>query len=106
MSVDQFAPAAATSSKPASPAVLLAEDDPVQRLKLGRVLALAGYVTESVSDGQVALDRMATGRFQMLITDWGRPGVDGPSLCQRVRALVLPHYTYIVLLTSHDRTED
>jgi two-component system, cell cycle response regulator len=106
MGVDEVEPATATSRQSASPAVLLAEDDPVQRLKLGHVLALAGYVTESVRDGQVALDRMATGRFQMLVTDWDMPGVDGPSLCQRVRALALPHYTYIVLLTSHDRTED
>jgi diguanylate cyclase (GGDEF)-like protein len=41
----------------------------------------------------------------VLVTDWMMPGLDGLELCRRVRQLygrkVLPHYIYILLLTSH-----
>jgi diguanylate cyclase (GGDEF)-like protein len=86
--------------------VLIAEDEPTQRLMLKRTLERAGYEVEAVSDGVQALARLREQEFAMLVTDWDMPGLDGGSLCREVRCASIDHYVYIVILTSHDLAED
>lgn len=86
--------------------LLLAEDEPTQRLLLERQLKNAGYVVETASDGEEALRKIIDGQFQILITDWDMPGMDGATLCRRVREANLPTYLYVLLLTSHASTAD
>jgi two-component system cell cycle response regulator len=81
--------------------LLLAEDERTQRLLLARQLRGAGYVVETAQDGNEALARVLDGSFQILITDWDMPGIDGAALCRRVREAHLPGYLYILLLTGH-----
>ena len=85
--------------------VLLADDDPTQCLFVSWLLRRAGYVVDVVDDGEKALDQIATGTYQMLVTDWEMPRLDGPTLCRRVRKLALPGYLYILILTGHSTTE-
>jgi two-component system cell cycle response regulator len=80
--------------------LLLVEDEPTQLLLAQRMLRRGGYDVETASDGATALEKLATGRFQLLVTDWEMPGMDGPTLCRRVRATRLPGYLYILLLTG------
>jgi two-component system cell cycle response regulator len=86
--------------------VLLAEDEPLQRRMLERVLINEGYDVESVSDGEQALEKLLHGEFSILITDWEMPIMDGPKLCKHVRAAQLPGYLYILMLTEHSATDD
>lgn len=86
--------------------VLIAEDEPTQRLMLKRTLERAGYQVESVSDGEQALKRLRESDFAMLVTDWDMPGLDGGALCREVRCASIEHYVYIVILTSHDLATD
>ncbi len=86
--------------------VLVAEDEPTQRLLLARSLERAGYRVDSVSDGAAALARLQAGDYSMLVTDWDMPGLDGAALCREVRCGSLEHYVYIVILTSHDLAAD
>jgi two-component system cell cycle response regulator len=86
--------------------LLLAEDEPTQRLLLERQLKNAGYIVETASDGEEALKKIINGQFQILITDWDMPGMDGATLCRRVREANLPTYLYVLLLTSHATTAD
>jgi diguanylate cyclase (GGDEF)-like protein len=81
--------------------VLLAEDDPTQRLVLAHLVRHAGYVVETVSDGESALARILEETFDILITDLDMPGLDGSCLCQRIRAASLSNYLYILMLTAH-----
>jgi two-component system cell cycle response regulator len=85
--------------------VLLAEDEPIQCLFVSRLLRRAGYIVDVVNDGEKALDEIAKGTYQMLVTDWDMPRLDGPTLCQRVRKLSLPSYLYILILTGHTTTQ-
>jgi two-component system, cell cycle response regulator len=85
--------------------VLLAEDEPTQCLLVSRLLRVAGYIVNVVNDGEKALEEIATGSYQMLVTDWDMPRLDGPELCRRVRKLVLPSYLYILILTGHNTTQ-
>jgi two-component system cell cycle response regulator len=86
--------------------LLLAEDERTQRLLLERQLRGAGYIVETAQDGNEALVRILHGSFQILITDWDMPGIDGATLCRRVRDAQLPGYLYILLLTGHDSPAD
>ena len=86
--------------------LLLVEDEPTQRLLLERLLRRAGYEVETAPDGESALERVATGEFQMLLTDRDMPGIDGATLCRQVRELTLPTYVYILLLTAQASIDD
>jgi two-component system cell cycle response regulator len=81
--------------------VLLAEDDPTQRLVVAHLVRNAGYVVEAVSDGESALARILEETFDILITDLDMPGLDGSCLCQRIREASLANYLYILMLTAH-----
>ena len=81
--------------------VLLAEDDPTQRLVLAHLVRNAGYVVETVPDGASALARILQETFDILITDLDMPGLDGSCLCQRIREASLANYLYILMLTAH-----
>lgn len=86
--------------------MLLVEDEPTQRKVVERVLQRAGYIVETASDGEEALARILGGQFQILLTDWDMPGMDGTTLCKRVREANLSTYLYILLLTGHNTTAD
>ena len=86
--------------------LLLVEDEPTQRKLVERQLKRAGYAVETASDGEEALARILGGQFQLLLTDWDMPGMDGRTLCRRVREANLPTYLYVLLLTSHGSTDD
>src|ERR1700724_1971531 len=89
----------------ASPAILLAEDDPVTRMLMTRFLKNAGYEVDAVANGGEALDKMTKRYYPMLITDWEMPQMDGIALCKAVRNMQLDGYVYALLLTARDAKE-
>jgi sigma-B regulation protein RsbU (phosphoserine phosphatase) len=80
--------------------ILIAEDDPVSRKMLERILSKDGNAVTAVENGVKALAALEKDAPDMLITDWMMPDLDGLELSQRVRALDLPNYVYIILLTA------
>lgn len=89
-----------------SPAILLAEDDPVTRMLMTRFLKKAGYEVDAVSNGSEALDKMTARYYPILVTDWEMPEMDGASLCKAVRNLQLDGYVYALLLTARDSKDN
>jgi two-component system, cell cycle response regulator len=85
--------------------LLLVEDEPTQLLLMKRLLQRAGYKVQTANNGDEALEKISSNRFQILVTDWDMPGMDGATLCQRVREAKLPGYLYVLLLTGHGDTE-
>src|SRR3546814_13157486 len=69
------------------PRILLAEDDESMRVYIGRALERAGYTVTSVDRGTAALPLVATGGFDLLLTDIVMPEMDGIELAQRAVAL-------------------
>jgi two-component system, cell cycle response regulator len=83
--------------------VLAADDDSISRLLLGRALSQWGYDATMVADGNQALAILESEAApSLVILDWMMPGMDGPEICQRIRArdAKLGGYTYVVMLTS------
>lgn len=85
--------------------VLLVDDEPTQRLITARMLRRAGFEVDTAGNGQEALQKIESGHFQLLITDWEMPEMDGIALCRAVRTAGLQGYVYTILLTSRDAIE-
>ena len=85
--------------------LLLVEDEPTQMLLMKRLLLRAGYKVQTASNGDEALTKISANHYQILVTDWDMPGMDGATLCRRVRESKLPGYLYVLLLTGHGDTQ-
>lgn len=85
--------------------VLAAEDDPVSRLILRKAVERAGHDCLVAGDGLEAWELFQREEPDVVISDWMMPGLDGPELCARVRALGRESYTYFILLTALDDRE-
>jgi len=65
--------------------VLVVDDEAGIRKVVRDALERAGHQVETAGDGEEALARFEQGAFDLLITDWNMPGVDGFELVRRVR---------------------
>lgn len=87
--------------------ILIAEDDSLPRAVLEHTLKKWGHEVVLACDGAEAwaiLQRENAPR--LAIFDWMMPGFDGPALCRKLRDLVRPEPTYVILLTSKKQKED
>jgi two-component system, cell cycle response regulator len=98
---------AVSSSAPSQQAwrILLVDDEPTQRLIMARLLKRAGYSVEIAGNGKEALGKIDAGDFQLMITDWEMPEMDGIALCRELRATPGKGYIYTILLTARDAIE-
>lgn len=65
---------------------LVVDDDPGICDSLGRALRREGYAVAIARDGQAALDSVAERQPDVIILDVSMPGLDGLSVCRRLRA--------------------
>jgi DNA-binding response OmpR family regulator len=87
--------------------VLLADDDPTMRLLLGELLKQCGHqVLKACVDGQEAWEAWFAAPAPLMILDWQMPHLDGLQVCRKVRADPRGEATFILMVTSRDRTED
>ena len=68
-----------------APKILIAEDDAFFRDAMERLLESSGYETRSCSCGKEAVARLAEEVFDILITDFQMPGMDGLELIGKAR---------------------
>ncbi|HEY6905697.1 MAG TPA: diguanylate cyclase [Candidatus Acidoferrales bacterium] len=87
--------------------VLIADDDPFSRRMLEALLTKSGYRVVTAIDGVEALKILAAeGSPPLAVLDWMMPGLEGPQVCERVRALPDRPYVYILLLTARNEKQD
>jgi two-component system, chemotaxis family, protein-glutamate methylesterase/glutaminase len=65
--------------------ILVAEDELTNSLLLKRLLTKAGYSVVIAHNGSDALQHMLKEKFDVLLTDWMMPQMDGIELIRRVR---------------------
>ncbi len=85
--------------------ILIVEDNQLARLMMVRSLQKWGYDVLSVDNINSAITLIIDDKIQFVITDWLMPGGNGTELCEQIRALNLPFYTYIILVTALVDTE-
>jgi DNA-binding NtrC family response regulator len=69
----------------ASETLLVVDDDPLIRGSLYEMLQGKGYQVEMASDGREALSHLGKRSFNLVLTDWKMPEVDGFSLLDQIR---------------------
>lgn len=80
--------------------ILVVDDARDMQLILRRTLTLMGHQVMLADDGQEAWHLIQQHNFQIVISDWVMPVMDGPTLCRTIRAANLPYYVYVILLTG------
>lgn len=67
--------------------ILLAEDNPTNRLIATRLLERMGHAVESATDGRLALEAARTRDFDVILVDPMMPELDGIATTEAIRAL-------------------
>jgi two-component system response regulator RegX3 len=92
------------SATEASLRVLLVEDEAPIREGLSALFESQGFDVDAVGDGLAALEKLAAGRFDMVILDIMLPGLDGLSVLTHLRAR--GDITPVLLLTAKGAEDD
>ena len=87
--------------------VLIAEDDNVTRHKLEKVLTDMDFDVVSCKDGLEAWKvTQSKNTPRLLVLDWIMPGMDGLEICRKIREPAREPSTFILLLTSKNKSDD
>ncbi|MEG2622757.1 MAG: response regulator, partial [Clostridia bacterium] len=65
--------------------ILIVDDEPMIVKGLKYSLEQDGYETESASDGEDAVNKFFSGKFDLVLLDVMLPGMGGIEVCQRLR---------------------
>jgi DNA-binding response OmpR family regulator len=85
--------------------ILVADDDGTSRLLLQMELQQLGHDCDTATDGAEAWSAFQTGQPDVVISDWMMPGQSGPQLCENIRAHTDGANVYVILLTSHEGSD-
>ena len=84
--------------------VLVADDNPTNREVLGRILERAGHGVTAVADGDLALDALEAGQFDVVLLDRNMPGLSGLETLQAIRLMTRGRERLPVVILSADVT--
>ena len=93
-----------TTHQPNQPQILVVDDDPDVALLVKTVLQRrAGCIVDVAEDGQVAVERVAAVRPDVVVTDIEMPGLNGLELLAELRRTVptVP----VIVMTAHVSVE-
>jgi DNA-binding response OmpR family regulator len=85
--------------------VLIIEDDPAIAANLYDFLEAQGHTVDAAADGVTGLHLAVTGGFDAIVLDLGLPGMDGGTLCRKLRAEGR-NDTPVLMLTARDTLDD
>jgi two-component system sensor histidine kinase RpfC len=84
--------------------VLVADDNPTNREVLGKILERAGHAATLVADGDLALDALEAGQFDVVLLDRNMPGLSGLETLQAIRLMTRGRERLPVVMLSADVT--
>lgn len=84
--------------------LLLVEDDAMLAAGLLRALQAEGYTVDHVDRGELVLEAVRLGGFELLLLDLGLPGMDGMAVLSALRQInrQLP----VIIITARDQLDD
>lgn len=86
------------------PKILLIEDDDILTDQLTHFLKGKDYAVETCDDGLEAVERIECYKYDLIIIDWGLPGLSGVEIVKRFRAS--GGVTPILMLTGKNKVEE
>lgn len=85
--------------------ILIIEDDPAIAANLYDFLEARGHAVDAAGDGVTGLHLAVTRDFDAVILDLGLPGMDGMTLCRKMREQAQKD-TPVLVLTARDTLQD
>ncbi|MES1928646.1 Response regulator CheY [Salinisphaera dokdonensis CL-ES53] len=86
---------------------LVVDDFATMRRIVRNLLKELGYNNvEEAEDGAQALDMLATGRFQFVVSDWNMPNLDGLEMLKRIRASESLKHLPVLMVTAEAKKEN
>jgi len=96
-----------TTQRESTMKILIAEDDITSKLILESIIKQWSFEVISVDNGLQAWEILQQDHVPLIaLLDWEMPGIDGPELCTRFKALDRENPTYVILLTGRNSKED
>ena len=86
--------------------VLIVEDEKALAEILEYNFKKEGYVVDTASDGEIALDKIIFKAPDLIILDWMLPKLSGIELCRKVRSTKKVKNIPIIMLTARGEEED
>jgi len=86
--------------------ILVVEDDELMAGLIQMLLLREGYQATIVGSGYLALESAVKWLPDLILLDLMMPGLDGYTVCQRLRALEETSHTPIIILTARATIED
>ena len=84
-----------------NPVHVLLVDDSLTNLRItGKVLGRLGCGVTTASSGEEALERIAEGKFHLVLLDYQMPGMDGPETAREIHARLGTGAPPIIALTG------
>lgn len=86
---------------------LVVDDFSTMRRIVRNLLKELGYTNvEEAEDGVVALQKLETGAFDFVVTDWNMPNMDGLTLLQRIRQSAALKSLPVLMVTAEAKKEN
>lgn len=87
--------------------ILIADDDPVTQSILGDLVKNQGYEIVVTNNGTDAWNLLRDDpHIHVAFIDWVMPGIDGPSLCARIKEDIQDRYVYAIMITAKAEKAD
>ncbi len=94
------APFAGQGAAPSGKAILVIDDE-VWILELAAELLRAeGHIVETAQGGQQALERLSRRRYDVIVSDWKMPGLNGMRLYEHLRATDAAAAKHVLFMTG------
>jgi len=86
--------------------VLVADDNPINREVIGKILERGGHTTTMVSNGEAVLETLEGERCDVLLLDRNMPGLSGLETLQALRLMTRGRERIPVIMLSADATPE
>src|ERR1039457_1315319 len=85
--------------------VLVVDDEPGIRQSLSGVLEDEGYAVETAESGEVCLEALPGGNFELVLLDIWLPGMDGMEVLARIQEIPFDARPVVVVISGHGSVE-
>lgn len=85
--------------------ILLADDEIIDRKLTGNILRKSGHTVKEAENGRIAFNLFRATHFDVILTDWMMPEMDGLTLCKNIRRCQTENYVYIIVVSSRDEKD-
>lgn len=86
---------------------LVVDDFSTMRRIVRNLLKELGFTNvDEAEDGKVALEKLNTGGFDFVVTDWNMPNMDGLTLLQNIRSTPALQNLPVLMVTAEAKKEN